>query len=135
MRLTSLQVIDYKLHNPLTGYLTEKYAEQPFDFIFDTQGVQDLYKKSPNYLKKEGLHINIGINDGVKSILRWGKNVWLPKAVGGVPRTYVMFTTVLDTKTGSTLADLAEQKHVRPVVAEIFEMEDALKVFKRPPSS
>ncbi|KAH8588153.1 hypothetical protein B0O99DRAFT_525532 [Bisporella sp. PMI_857] len=129
LKLGADEVIDYKVHSPLTEYLAGKYAGQPFDFIFDTQGVQDLYQNSPNYLKESGMHINIGVNDGLKTFLRWGQNAWLPPAIGGVPRKYVMFNTVLDSKTGGVLADMVEQKRVRPVIAEHFEMEDALKAY------
>jgi NADPH:quinone reductase-like Zn-dependent oxidoreductase len=123
-----VQVIDYKAHDSLTGYLAERYASEPFDFVLDTVGVQELFDKSPAYLKESGLHVNIGINDGIKTFLRWGKNAWLPPAIGGVPRKYVMFTTILDMRMAGVVADLAEAKKLRTVVAETFKLEDALEV-------
>lgn len=126
--LGATDVIDYKAHDSLTKYLAEKYGAEPFDIILDTVGNQELYTKSPEYLKPDGPVVNVGINEGVKTMLLWGKNAILPPALGGVPRKYVMFTTVLDMRMSGIVADLAEAKKLKAVVAQTFEMEDALEV-------
>jgi NADPH:quinone reductase-like Zn-dependent oxidoreductase len=127
-------VIDYKAHDSLTKYLTEKYGAEPFDIILDTVGNQELYTKSPGYLKADGALVNVGINEGVKTMLLWGKNAMLPTALGGVPRKYVMFTTVLDMRMSGIVADLAEAKKLKTIVAQTFKMEDALEVCGLPSS-
>lgn len=126
--LGATDVIDYKAHDSLTKYLAEKYEAEPFDVILDTVGNQELYTKSPGYLKPDGPVVNVGINEGVKTMLLWGKNAILPSALGGVPRKYVMFTTVLDMRMSGIVADLAEAKKLKPIVAQTFKMEDALEV-------
>ncbi|KAE9991303.1 hypothetical protein EG327_000144 [Venturia inaequalis] len=125
--LGATDVIDYKAHDSLTKYLTEKYGAQPFDVILDTVGNQELFTKSPGYLKPNGPVVNVGVNEGVKTMLLWGKNAILPPALGGVPRKYVMFTTVLDMRMSGVVADLAEAKKLKVIVAQTFKMEDALE--------
>ncbi|OCK84213.1 NAD(P)-binding protein [Lepidopterella palustris CBS 459.81] len=123
------EIIDYRVHDPLTKYLAEKYAAEPFDVILDTIGVQELYEHSPDYLKENGIHINVGVNKGLKTFLRWGKNAWLPTAIGGVPRKYCMFNTVLNMRMAGVVADLVDERKLRTVIAEVFEMENALKAY------
>lgn len=59
-------VIDYKAHDSMTKYLTEKYCAEPLDIVLDTVGNQELYTHSLRYLKSDGPVVNVGINEESK---------------------------------------------------------------------
>lgn len=52
------EVVDYKKHSPLPAYLKQAYGDRPFDLIFDTIGVQDLYVHCADYLVSGPLYIH-----------------------------------------------------------------------------
>lgn len=45
----------------MPGYLKAKYSEEPFDFVLDAYGVQDLYDHCADFLKPDGHFVTVGI--------------------------------------------------------------------------
>lgn len=120
-------VVDYKAHDSLTKYLTEKYGAEPFD----TVGNQELATQSSGCLKPDGPAVNVNVNEGVETMLLWGKNAILPTALNEVPRKYIMFMTILDMRMSGIVADLAETYKLKTIIAQTFKMEDASEVCGR----
>lgn len=87
VKLTGKQTIDYKAHEPLHAYLSQKHAEEQFDFIFDCVGDQVLFEQSPPFLKATGKFICLtgGKSQGV---IPYIKNILRPSFLGATPRTY-----------------------------------------------
>jgi D-arabinose 1-dehydrogenase-like Zn-dependent alcohol dehydrogenase len=110
--------------------LEKKYKDTPFDAILDAVGVQSLYENSPKYLKKQGIFLNVGALDASlpRTIWWWFKNTWWPSYLGGVPRRYIMFSTIFDQETSDILARFAADAKIKTFVTETFHMEDLVKV-------
>lgn len=131
----SLQVIDYRQHDPLHEYLAKEHGETRFDAIVDTVGIQELYTNSPGYLREGGQFVNIGAMqaqsaNGSLLAFAWTMvlNLALPTWLGGTPRRYQM---VMGTPGADVLArvkKLAEDGVLVPIIDSTWEMEDALKV-------
>jgi NADPH:quinone reductase-like Zn-dependent oxidoreductase len=125
--------VNYQAHQPVHEYLVKRYRDNPFDVILDTVGSQALYDNCPQYLKKEGIFVNVGSMEGLLLTLWcWFKNTWRPSFLGGVPRKYCMFSTVFNQETADQVAKYVMGGKLRAVVSEVFEMEDVLKVCRWP---
>ncbi|KAJ5623174.1 hypothetical protein N7490_011779 [Penicillium lividum] len=126
------EFIDYRKNDPLPAYLAHQYGENPFDFVLDCVGTQALFVNSPTYLKAEGVVINIGMLEGLIVTARnMLLNSWLPTWLGGVPRRYIMFSTPPARDDAVYLARLIEEGHLRVPVDSVFDMEDAIRAYKR----
>ncbi|KAJ0423360.1 hypothetical protein BJY00DRAFT_310486 [Aspergillus carlsbadensis] len=126
------EFIDYRQHLPLSAYLAETYGDQPFDFILDCVGTQELFIHSPGYLKPNGTVVNIGMLEGV-GVTVWNMllNSWLPTWLGGVPRRYIGISSPPKRDDGIYLADLIKQGRLRIPVDSVFPMEDAVGAYAR----
>jgi reticulon-4-interacting protein 1, mitochondrial len=58
--LRAHEVVDYTAHESLAAHFADKHADDRFDAVLDTVGIQDLYVHSPAYLKEQGLFLNVG---------------------------------------------------------------------------
>lgn len=87
-------LIDY--HSvPLSAHLSTTYASTPFDLIFDTVGIAELYHASPKFLKPQGKCLDIagaahitGLWSMVKVIGGLVNKLVRPRILGGTPREY-----------------------------------------------
>jgi NADPH:quinone reductase-like Zn-dependent oxidoreductase len=121
--------VDYQAQLPAHQHLATKYSRDRFDVILDCIGVQSLYTHSPNYLKEDGIYVNIGGFEGLLwTAWCWFVNTWRPAVLGGVPRKYCMFSTVFDQETSETVAQYVADGKLRTIVSEVLKMEDVLKV-------
>ncbi|KAE9389806.1 NAD(P)-binding protein [Gymnopus androsaceus JB14] len=126
------EVIDYRANHPLPVYLAKEYHKRPFDFIFDTIGVQDLFTYSPHYLKPQGALINVGNFEGATlTVFRALLNTWRPVLLGGIPRRYSMISTTPDGVKAAQLARMTEEGQLRVIVDEVVEFEDVLRAYDR----
>jgi NADPH:quinone reductase-like Zn-dependent oxidoreductase len=92
-------------------------------------GVQMLYSNSPAYLKPDGPFINIGAMEGIGTTLWSGaKNMICPQFLGGTPRKYIFQQTNPTQDRLRYLVRLVEEKKLKVIIDQVFEMEDALKV-------
>jgi NADPH:quinone reductase-like Zn-dependent oxidoreductase len=55
----------------------------------------------------------------------------LPTWLGGVPRRYIMFSTLPSREAGVQVTRLLEDGSVRIPVDSVFEMEDAIAAYER----
>ncbi|MCJ1320391.1 zinc ion binding [Xylographa vitiligo] len=131
--LGAVEVIDYRQYPRLEAYLGSEYSRRPFDAVFDTMGVQSLFEQSPKFLKHNGLFINIGAYDGGAwfTLWCWLKNVFLPTILGGIPRRYIMFSTIPDGEAAKQLAKLVEDDKLKVVIDSMYKMEDVLDAYDR----
>jgi len=120
--------VDYKSHQPLTAHLAATYEKEPFDFIFDTVGDQDLFSHSPKYLNPKGQLISIvgGSSNGVAPFVR---NKLIPTFLGGTPRTYKILALAPNGPFAREVAGWAEKGLVKgvPIDAE-FTMTQVIEV-------
>ncbi|PYI11007.1 NAD(P)-binding protein [Aspergillus sclerotiicarbonarius CBS 121057] len=126
------EFIDYRSHDSLPAFLTHQYGGKPFDCILDCVGSQAIFVQSPAYLKPEGMVVNIGTLEGVGATARNVLfNRYLPTWLGGVPRQYVMFNTKPTTDDAVYVARLVQEGHMRVPVDSVFDMQDAVRAYKR----
>ncbi|MCJ1390363.1 hypothetical protein MMC18_003222 [Xylographa bjoerkii] len=132
--LGAVEVVDYREHQPLGAYLGSEYSNRPFDAVLDTMGVQALFESSPKFLKPDGSFINIGAYEGGPLFTAWCwlKNICLPITLGGIPRRYIMFSTIPNGEDTKQLAKLVEDDKLNVVIDSVYKMEDVLDVRLRP---
>jgi NADPH:quinone reductase-like Zn-dependent oxidoreductase len=83
-------VIDYKENSPIHAYFQKNNTDEPFDYILDTIRSQSLYEFSTNYLKPNGLFVNIGAHGTQwEQITARLRNNFLPTWLGGTPRKWL----------------------------------------------
>lgn len=100
--------------------------------MLDCVGSQALFVNSPAYLKAEGAVVNIGVFEGVIATVRnFLFNSWLPTWLGGVPRRYIMFSTLPTRDDAVYMAHLIEEGRVRIPVDSVFDMQDAVRAYER----
>ncbi|KAI8651400.1 PKS-ER domain-containing protein [Fusarium keratoplasticum] len=125
------EVVDYRQVKSVPGFLTETYGRAPFDAILDTVGSQELFIKSPGYLKPDGIVVNVGEGNGetgqLSFILQALRNTHQPSFLGGVPRKYITFSAPLTGANAERLASLAEDGKMRVFIDSSFHFKDALK--------
>ena len=126
------QVINYQAHQQLHEHLAAEYTHQrTFDAILDTVGSQDLYTHSPQYLKPNGIYVNVGSTldkSALHTFWRWFKNSNWPAFLGGTPRRFIMFGAAISPEGVKSLAELAKEGKLRIQVDKVFEMDKALEV-------
>lgn len=121
--------MNYRTNKPLHKFLGQQYGKQPFDSIFDTIGIQDLFKHSPNYLKLTGAVVNVGNFEGPgRTVFRSIMNAWLPVYLGGVPRKYFMISTTPNGTKAARLGQMVQDGKLRVVVDDVIDFDDVLKV-------
>ncbi|KAJ4328673.1 zinc ion binding [Fusarium piperis] len=125
------EVVDYHQVRSVPGFLAETYDKVPFDAILDTVGSQELFVKSPRYLKPDGTFVNVGEGDGETGqlgfILQALRNTHQPSFLGGVRRKYVTFSAPLTGANAERLASLAEEGKMHVFIDSSFDLKDALK--------
>lgn len=126
--LTILQVVDYTAYDSLYDFLSSASTapgNRPFDAIFDCIGNDELYRRSPNYLKPDGTYINI--EAGPFGIFKL--NSWLPTILGGTPRTIKNIFSPPDRASAEEVVRWFEKGWVKEVpVDSTFEMDGVLQV-------
>ncbi|KAL1866121.1 hypothetical protein VTK73DRAFT_4888 [Phialemonium thermophilum] len=125
------ETIDYTVHQPLTAYLATRYAEQPFDFIFDTVGDLKLFDHSTHYLKPSGKLISLvgGKTQGVWPFVR--NRLW-PRLLGGTPRTYRLLGLVPSGSLQRQVVEWVEEGIIKEVpIDSEHSMENALEGYDR----
>ncbi|GAA6010794.1 hypothetical protein JCM11491_002949 [Sporobolomyces phaffii] len=124
---SDVKIFDYTT-SPLASQLADyvKEDKKPFDVVFDTIGVPELYHKSPSYLSAKGVYIDIAgphLDGSVSSLLRAGayliSSLFRPSWLGGVKRKY-KFISMSPTA-----------RSIKPIVDETFEFENAKKAYER----
>lgn len=105
----------------------------------DCIGTVSLYVGSPRFLKPKCRYIAIGIDmhglstwQTVKNVLRLAQAVF-PPYLGGVPRTFEIFSMVWDDKALRELAGMVDRKEISvPIDGEYgWEKEDVMKAYER----
>ncbi|KAI5454901.1 hypothetical protein NCC49_002177 [Naganishia albida] len=128
-------VLDYTTA-PLVAQLAKL---EPFDVAMDCIGTVSLYVGSPRFLKPKCRYIAIGIDmhglstwQTVKNVLRLAQAVF-PTYLGGVSRTFEIFSMVWDDKALRELAGMVDRKEISvPIDGEYgWEKEDVMKAYER----
>ncbi|KAK3334490.1 hypothetical protein B0H65DRAFT_436704 [Neurospora tetraspora] len=125
------KVVNYKTHNPVTEHLGRLFGEEKLDFVFDCAGSQEMFTKSPGYLKTEGKFISIvgGASQGVVPYIR---NKLRPVWLGGTPRAFELLLLIPGKKTVREVGMLVEEGVIeRGVVDGVWEMEELVKAYER----
>ncbi|GAA5928890.1 NAD(P)-dependent alcohol dehydrogenase [Sporobolomyces koalae] len=141
---SQVQLFDYTaspLHDQLRAHVSED--KKPFDVVFDTVGVPDLYHHSPAYLAKTGVYLDIAgphLDGSFGSLVRSGtyllSNLLRPSWLGGTPRKYKFVSMKV---TGEHLDEIARLVthtcnsigSIKPILDGTFGFEDAKQAYER----
>ncbi|KAK3358169.1 hypothetical protein B0T25DRAFT_477330 [Lasiosphaeria hispida] len=125
------EVVDYTAREPVEEYLAERFAVEPFDFIFDTAGSQAIYRRSPAYLKKEGKFISIvgGKSQGVVPFVR---NKLLPVFLGGTPRPFRLLGLAPNGDSAKEVAKWVNEGLLKQApIDQEYAMEDVVQALEK----
>lgn len=127
----------------MAAYLKGKYSEEPFDFILDAYGVQDLYDRCAAFLKPDGHFVTVGIAFAeysygsmavaVKNML-W--NVLSSAWGGSASRRYVQVASTCNLEGLERLRVLCEDRGMRVPIdsewgfAQVVKVSSQLRVSK-----
>ncbi|GJC90831.1 zinc-type alcohol dehydrogenase-like protein C16A3.02c [Colletotrichum liriopes] len=129
------EFVNYKEHASLPDYLASVFGSQPFDSILDCVGSQALYESSPRYLHPSGSLVNVGtldMEDGIlRQMIRWVMNSWCPTWLGGIPRSYIMFSNTPNIQEVLTLVEQVEQGRLKVFLDSEFAMADLFMAYER----
>ncbi|KAJ9097584.1 hypothetical protein QFC21_004618 [Naganishia friedmannii] len=129
-------VLDYQV-SPLPFQLAK---QEPFDLIMDCIGTIPVYRNCAKYLKPNRPYIAVGIDlhglstlQTMKAFLSIAASVALPAFLGGVPRTFGVFTMKYDEKALKEMADMLDKGILRvPIDSEYgWEKDDVMKAYDR----
>jgi len=120
--LGASRTIDYRTNVPLHEYLAKEYGTRPFDFVLDTIGAQELYTKSPGFLKENGAFVNIGnyAHGRFWMLVYVILNMFWPWWLGGTPRKFVIFTPQRDPEFMVKLMDLVREEKIKVHIEKVF---------------
>ncbi|GAM85455.1 hypothetical protein ANO11243_034620 [Dothideomycetidae sp. 11243] len=126
------EFIDYRKCESLPSHLALIYGQRPFDTVLDCAGVQALFANSADYLKPDGVFINVGALQGLLiTVGNWLYNRWMPICLGGAPRRFVMFSSPPSRESAIYIAHLIDQRKLRLPVDSVYPMEKATDAYER----
>ncbi|KAF3050679.1 hypothetical protein E8E11_009693 [Didymella keratinophila] len=123
------EVIDYRAQD-VTSAL-EKNGKQ-FDFVLDNVGEPAaLYWKAPSFTKTDAKYVQIGSQVSLEFIYDLAFRFVIPTWLGGGQRpfSFTFASTNFDDYQG--LAKLVAQGKVKPVIDEVFELENTADAYKK----
>lgn len=136
------EIIDYRSQD-VEAYLTKSCKEEgqrPFDIILDCVGSPRTYDHSPNFLKKGGVHLNIGFSmaqsgSTIRSMLpivRWiFKSYLLPTWLGDTPRKCSQVALAHNREDWEFLNRLVQGGHLDPVVDSTYSFDQAKEAYTK----
>lgn len=122
------EVIDYKSENVIQ---TLKRKGTQFDLVIDNVGSADLYWQTHHYLKPDNKFVNIGATPGFGVVLDMLKIFLWPGFLGGGQRSYQFLNCTANAKQFTHIGELMAEGKVKPVIAEVYDLQDASKAFQK----
>ncbi|KAF2627018.1 oxidoreductase domain-containing protein [Macroventuria anomochaeta] len=123
------EVIDYRAES-VTSVLDK--SEKKFDFILDSVGEPvELYWKAPNFTKPGAKYVQIGSQVSLGFIYDLAFRFIVPTWLGGGQRpfSFAFASTNFDDYQG--LADLVVKGKIKPVIDEMFELENTPEAYRK----
>jgi len=128
-RLGADEVVDHTKEN-----VTKRLCEmgQVFKLCVDNVAVpEDLYKLSDNFLVPDGLFSQVGGPVSLGAAKLVAARMFVPSFLGGGKRRYEVFTIKKGTESLVQLAEWNVAGKVKPVIEEVFPMEELAAAFKK----
>ncbi|KAE8443284.1 hypothetical protein EG329_002000 [Mollisiaceae sp. DMI_Dod_QoI] len=134
------EVIDYREHAPVHKYLTERFSKDPFDWVLDAVGVQDLWLHCASYLKPGRPFITIGNSlppdDYSYSSILYGvgqmiSNAFWPRFLGGVNRPWGQVTGIANLKAMRRLVHMIDEDKLKVITDSVWSFQDVLLAYER----
>jgi NADPH:quinone reductase-like Zn-dependent oxidoreductase len=125
------KVFDYREKKPLLHErLAQEFGDRKFDIVVDLVGAQELYNKSPSFLKEDGVYVNIGdFTHGLwVTLFYWIMNYLRPVWLGGTPRKFIMFGPETGPEAGDWVQKLVAEKKVKAVIDRSIAFDQVLEV-------
>jgi hypothetical protein len=113
--------------------LAREFGDRKFDIVVDTVGAQELYEKSPSFLKEDGVYVNIGdfTHGMLATVYHWIVNYLRPVWLGGTPRKWIMFGPDVGPEAGVWVQKLVADGKVKAVIDRSVGFDQVLDVSTR----
>jgi alkaline phosphatase D len=123
------EVIDYKTNNIIE---TLSSKGQVYTLVVDNVGTPpNLYKAASAFLTPAGKFVQIGAGMSIASIKSVGSNMLLPGFLGGGKNSYQLLVAKPSSDALRQLGEWMKEGKVKGVIDEVFDWEDAPKVFEK----
>ena len=123
------EVIDYRTQD--VTMVLEKSGKR-FDFILDNVGEPAaLYWKAPHFTKEGAKYVQIGSQVSLGFIYDLAFRFIVPTWLGGGQRPFSFGLTSTNAEDYQGLADLVVKGKVKPVLDEVFELEQVQEAYKK----
>jgi NADPH:quinone reductase-like Zn-dependent oxidoreductase len=123
------EVIDYRTQD-VTAVL-EKSGKK-FDFVLDNVGEPAaLYWKAPTFTKEGAKYVQIGSQVSLGFIYDLAFRFIVPTWLGGGQRPFSFGLTSTNFKDYQGLADLVVNGKVKPVIDEVFDLEQTQEAYRK----
>lgn len=123
------EVIDYRLES-VTDVLGK--SERKADFVLDNVGEPAaLYWQAPKFTKPGAKYVQIGSQVSLRSTYDLAFRFVVPTWLGGGQRPFSFAMASTNFEDFQGLAKLVAEGKVKPVIDEVFEMEDVPQGYKK----
>lgn len=123
------EAIDYRTQNVASAL--EMNGKQ-FDFVLDNVGEPAaLYWKAPSFTKEDAKYVQIGSQVSLGFIYDLAFRFIIPTWLGGGQRPFSFAFASTDFDNYRGLADLVAQGKVKPVIDEVFDLENAPDAYRK----
>jgi len=124
------KAFDYRDEKLLHQRLAQEFGDRKFDIVVDLVGAQELYNKSPSFLKEAGVYVNIGdFTHGLWiTMFYWIMNCLRPVWLGGTPRKWIMFGPAAGPEAGVWVQNLVAEGKVKAVIDRSVAFDQVLEV-------
>lgn len=122
------EVIDY-LSKDVAAALANS---QKYDFVLDNVGSNfNLYWISPTFTKPGAKYVQIGAQPSLPFVYDLAFRFLVPTQLGGGQRPFSFGMAATNYEDFTKLAELVAQGKVKPVIDEVFAMEDAPRAYEK----
>jgi len=122
------EVIDYHSQDVAAALA----SSQKYDFVLDNVGADiSLYWKSPTFTNPGAKYVQIGAQPSLPFVYDLAFRFLVPTQLGGVQRPFSFGMAATNYGDFTKLAELVAQGKVKPVIDEIFSIEDAPRAYEK----
>ena len=117
------------LAQPLVKHLQRQGTQ--YDLLVDNVGSLELYWNAHDYLKTDGLYINIAGTATLSHVLNVLKVSYLPAWLGGGQRAAMFLRRKSNEADFAQIAKWIAEGKLRPVIEKVYALDEAAEAFAR----
>ncbi|KAM0718444.1 hypothetical protein Q7P37_005514 [Cladosporium fusiforme] len=122
------EVIDYRTTD-VVKHLQRQGTQ--YDLLVDNVNSPELYWNAHDYLKADGIYINIAGAITVPHLVNMMKVLYIPAWLGGGKRPALFLRRKSNARQFAQIAQWIAEEKLRPVIEKVYELDEAAEAFAR----